>query len=285
MTRLPPERRRFGMVFQHYALFPHMTVGRERRLRPRRPGAPPADASARVAEMLAADGPRGLREAPRDGDLRRPAAARGARPRARARRRGCCCSTSRSRTSTRRCARRRAGSSSARSARIGITTLFVTHEQEEAFELGDRVAVLNAGRLEQVGTPEELFEQPATRFVATFIGRSSVIPVRWEMGARIPKGPVWPAIAGASLGRRAPRWTSSCGRRPSRSRRGRAPTRSRARSSSGATRGARPTSASRRRRPARSRSSRRRTPPREGDRVLVVPSPAGRCRASSRETA
>jgi ABC-type Fe3+/spermidine/putrescine transport system ATPase subunit len=82
---------------------------------------------------------------------------------------------------------------------VGITTLFVTHEQEEAFALGDRVAVLNAGRLEQVGTPEELFEQPATRFVATFIGRSSVIPVRWERGARIPNGPVWQATAAASV--------------------------------------------------------------------------------------
>jgi spermidine/putrescine transport system ATP-binding protein len=83
--------------------------------------------------------------------------------------------------------------------RIGITTLFVTHEQEEAFELGDRVAVLNAGRLDQIGTPEELFEKPETRFVATFIGRSSVVPVRWEQGARLPRGPVWPAIAGAPL--------------------------------------------------------------------------------------
>ena len=76
----------------------------------------------------------------------------------------------------------------------------MTHEQEEAFELGDRVAVLNAGRLEQVGTPEELFEKPETRFVATFIGRSSVVPVVWESaGARLPHGPVWPAIPGAPV--------------------------------------------------------------------------------------
>src|SRR5262249_8529354 len=78
---------------------------------------------------------------------------------------------------------------------IGITTLFVTHEQEEAFELGDRVAVLSDGRLEQIGTPEELLDRPATRFVATFIGRSSVVPVRWEGGARIAGGPLWPARA------------------------------------------------------------------------------------------
>jgi ABC-type Fe3+/spermidine/putrescine transport system ATPase subunit len=85
--------------------------------------------------------------------------------------------------------------------RVGITTLFVTHEQEEAFELGDRVAVLHEGRLEQVGSPEELFEQPATRFVATFIGRSSVLPAVWEAGrgGRISGGPVWPAVAAAGV--------------------------------------------------------------------------------------
>src|SRR5262249_17494113 len=85
--------------------------------------------------------------------------------------------------------------------RVGITTLFVTHEQEEAFELGDRIAVLHEGRLEQVGVPEELFEQPATPFGATFIGRSSVLPATWEggRGARIADGPVWPATAGPSV--------------------------------------------------------------------------------------
>jgi ABC-type Fe3+/spermidine/putrescine transport system ATPase subunit len=58
--------------------------------------------------------------------------------------------------------------------RVGITTLFVTHEQEEAFDLGDRVAVLNGGRLEQLGTPDELYERPASLFVATFVGRANV---------------------------------------------------------------------------------------------------------------
>jgi len=58
--------------------------------------------------------------------------------------------------------------------RLGITTLFVTHEQEEAFELGDRIAVLHAGSLEQIGTAEELYERPATLFVAGFVGRANV---------------------------------------------------------------------------------------------------------------
>jgi ABC-type Fe3+/spermidine/putrescine transport system ATPase subunit len=59
--------------------------------------------------------------------------------------------------------------------RLGITTILVTHEQEEAFDLGDRVGVLREGRLEQVATPRELYESPATSFVATFVGRAAVL--------------------------------------------------------------------------------------------------------------
>ncbi|MGH7522314.1 MAG: ABC transporter ATP-binding protein, partial [Gemmatimonadales bacterium] len=58
--------------------------------------------------------------------------------------------------------------------RVGTTTVFVTHEQEEAFDLGDRIAVINAGHLEQTGPPDELYETPANLFVATFVGRANV---------------------------------------------------------------------------------------------------------------
>ena len=84
--------------------------------------------------------------------------------------------------------------------RIGITTLFVTHEQEEAFDLGDRVAVLSGGRLEQVGVPEELYARAATRFVAGFVGRSSALPAVWRAGrAELAPGVAWPAEAGEPL--------------------------------------------------------------------------------------
>ena len=55
--------------------------------------------------------------------------------------------------------------------RLGITTVFVTHDQGEALVMSDRVAVMNGGRIEQVGAPAEIYERPVTRFVAEFIGR------------------------------------------------------------------------------------------------------------------
>ena len=92
--------------------------------------------------------------------------------------------------------------------RVGITTVLVTHEQEEAFDLGDRVAVLRGGRLEQVGTPDELYAAPANPFVGGFVGRSSVAAGH---GARRPPngepGSPWKGWSGRSS---APPATRSC---------------------------------------------------------------------------
>ncbi len=66
--------------------------------------------------------------------------------------------------------------------RTGHTTVFVTHDQDEALELADRVAVLNKGRIEQIGTPDEIYDAPATPFVAGFIGETNALPVRVESG-------------------------------------------------------------------------------------------------------
>ena len=60
--------------------------------------------------------------------------------------------------------------------KLGITTIFVTHDQEEALLMSDRIAVMNGGRIEQCAAPTTLYKQPATRFVASFIGRGSFIP-------------------------------------------------------------------------------------------------------------
>jgi sulfate transport system ATP-binding protein len=66
--------------------------------------------------------------------------------------------------------------------RTGHTTVFVTHDQEEALELADRVAVLNNGRIEQVGTADEIYDRPKTPFVAGFIGETNALPVSVESG-------------------------------------------------------------------------------------------------------
>jgi ABC-type Fe3+/spermidine/putrescine transport system ATPase subunit len=61
--------------------------------------------------------------------------------------------------------------------RLGITSIYVTHDQEEAFSIADLVAIMNRGRLVQLGTPRELYRQPADRFVAEFVGLSNIVPV------------------------------------------------------------------------------------------------------------
>jgi ABC-type Fe3+/spermidine/putrescine transport system ATPase subunit len=187
------------MVFQSYALFPHMTVFENVAFGLRRRGVGPAEMRPRVERMLELVrlGPLGARH-PRElsgGQQQRVALARALviEPRVLLLDEPLSNLDPTLREKTRRELRRAIRN-------IGITTLFVTHEQEEAFELGDRVAVLCDGRLEQIGTPEELFDRPATRFVATFIGRSSVVPVRWENGAaRLAGGPLWSARAAVPL--------------------------------------------------------------------------------------
>lgn len=69
--------------------------------------------------------------------------------------------------------------------RLRIPALFITHDQEEAMELGDHIAILNRGRLEQIGTPEEVYHNPQTEFVATFLGAANVLDGGWKEGTVI----------------------------------------------------------------------------------------------------
>jgi len=168
---VPPERRRVGFVFQDYALFPHLTVAgnvgygvRDHRAR-----------AERVAQTLALVGLEGLGDRyPHElsgGQQQRVALARALAPgpsivlldepfsnldadlRARVR------------TEVRGILRA-----------AGATAIFVTHDQDEALEIADRVAVMREGRIEQLGRPEEIYHTPATRFVADFVGEAWFLP-------------------------------------------------------------------------------------------------------------
>ena len=196
-----PEQRRFGMVFQHYALFPHLDVGENVVFGLESLGVSPADATRRVSEALALVDLAGF-ERRRIGELsggqqQRVALARALAPEPRVLLLDEPLSNldpalrERTRRELRSLIRR-----------VGITTVIVTHEQDDAFDLGDEVAVLRDGRLEQVGAPETLYRAPATPFVGTFIGRSSwlagtttgegtvlVEGVRWRLGAPTARDP------------------------------------------------------------------------------------------------
>lgn len=84
--------------------------------------------------------------------------------------------------------------------RLGLTSIFVTHDQEEAMTLADRIAVMNRGAIEQIGPPREIYDRPATLFVAGFIGTMNLLPAYRE-GDRIVAGPIELAIPGAPSGK------------------------------------------------------------------------------------
>jgi ABC-type Fe3+/spermidine/putrescine transport system ATPase subunit len=206
VTRLAPAARRCGMVFQHYALFPHLDVGENVAFGLESLGVRGDELGRRVAAALSLvdlDGLERRRIAQLSGGLQqRVAVARALAPEPRVLLLDEPLSnldpTLRERT-------RRELRDVIR--RVGITTVLVTHEQEEAFDLGDRVAVLKAGRLEQVGTPDELYARPASPFVARFVGRASELQgriiERSERGASVEiEGCVWtvPADAGVQNG-------------------------------------------------------------------------------------
>lgn len=170
ITNMPPRRRPLGMVFQSYALFPHLSV--EDNIAFGLHGQPAAMRRERVDELLRLVRLEGLGARAVDqisgGQQQRVALARAMAPNP---------SMllldeplSNLDPSLREATRDQL---LAIIHRVGITTILVTHEQEEAFALGDRVAVLHGGRLEQVGGPVDLYRRPSTAFVAGFIGRAN----------------------------------------------------------------------------------------------------------------
>ena len=181
VSDVPTNKRDIGMVFQSYSLFPHLTVQANTEFGLAMRKVPAAEARKRAAESLEMVGlghlaaryphelsggqqqrvalARALVTSPRVLLLDEPLSALDAQVRVQLR------------VEIRRI-----------QAELGITTVFVTHDQEEALAISDRVAVMNVGRIEQIGTPEELYLTPATPAVAAFVGLSSLVRAHVSAG-------------------------------------------------------------------------------------------------------
>jgi putative spermidine/putrescine transport system ATP-binding protein len=175
VTDQPTNKRDMGMVFQSYSLFPHLTAGEnvEFGLRMRR--VPAQERRRRATESLAMVGldDYGSRYAHElsGGQQQRVALARAlvTEPRVLLLDEPLSALDAKVRVQLREEIRRI-------QTQLGITTFFVTHDQEEALAVADRVAVMQAGSIEQIGAPEELYQSPATAFVAEFVGLSNRLP-------------------------------------------------------------------------------------------------------------
>jgi putative spermidine/putrescine transport system ATP-binding protein len=177
ITAVPPERRNFGIVFQSYALFPHMSVRQNVTypLAVRRIHGKHRDAL--VDDVLALVGLEGLGH-------RRPAQLSGGQQQRVALARALVYKPSMLLLDEplgaldRALRERMQVELSKLHKRVGVTFLYVTHDQDEALTMSDRVVVLNDGRVEQIGTPEQIYARPVSRFVAGFVGKANLLPGR-----------------------------------------------------------------------------------------------------------
>jgi putative spermidine/putrescine transport system ATP-binding protein len=192
ITRVPPHKRNAGMVFQSYALFPHLTVAENIAFGLRRRGVGRAEIAERVAKMVALLQLDGLEQRlPRQlsgGQQQRVAVGRALviNPAVLLLDEPFSNLDALLRDSTRIEMRRL-------QTTLGLTTLFVTHDQAEAMAISDRIAVMHQGRIEQIGTPREIYDRPATRFVAGFIGRANIFDATEEAGLRLAPAEAGPA--------------------------------------------------------------------------------------------
>jgi putative spermidine/putrescine transport system ATP-binding protein len=204
VTGLRPNQRNIGMVFQAYALFPNMTVAQNIGFGLKVAGRPKAEIDARVDEMLGLIklGDFGSRYPYQlsGGQQQRVALARALAPKPRLLLLDEPLSAldAKVRVSLRDEIR-------AIQRELGITTIFVTHDQEEAMSMSDRIVVMNAGRADQVGAPFEVYNRPATRFVAGFVGTLNVLDATVKDAAtgQVEIGGVPVALARAIAGAKA----------------------------------------------------------------------------------
>jgi iron(III) transport system ATP-binding protein len=181
VTGLPPWSRNVGMVFQSYALWPHMTVAKNVAFGLERRRVPRADVTRRVRAALDLVGLGALAD-------RRPAQLSGGQQQRVALARTLVIEPdvllldeplsnldAKLRVEMR-------SELKALQRKLGITAIYVTHDQEEANAVADRIAVLDQGRIQQIGPPTDLYDHPANRFVATFLGTANLIEGRIESG-------------------------------------------------------------------------------------------------------
>jgi putative spermidine/putrescine transport system ATP-binding protein len=174
VTRLAPDKRNTGMVFQRYALFPHMTVAQNVAFGLEMRRVPKTERDTRIREALDMVRLSSLAERyPRQlsgGQQQRVAVARALaiRPDVFLLDEPLSNLDAKLRIEVREEIR-------ALQQRLGLTTIFVTHDQEEALAMADRVAVMHDGRVQQIGSADELYERPANPFVASFLGRMNFL--------------------------------------------------------------------------------------------------------------
>jgi iron(III) transport system ATP-binding protein len=180
VSALPPAKRDFGIVFQSYALFPNLNVGDNvgyglvnRRM-------PRADIAFKVEALLDLVGlPGSVRKYPAQlsgGQQQRVALAR-----ALATSPGLLLLDEPLSALDARVRLRLRHEIKALQRRLGVTTIMVTHDQEEALTMADRIVVMNHGTIEQVGPPQEIYRRPTTSFVADFVGSMNFLPGRLAM--------------------------------------------------------------------------------------------------------
>ena len=187
MIATPPHKRDIGMVFQNYALFPHMTVAQNIAFPLRYRGITGSDAAAKVASALSlvrlqGYGERRISELS-GGQKQRVALARALvfNPRI--------LLMDEPLSALDKKLRERCRSSSARLQRaLGITTIDVTHDQREALTMSDRIAVMNDGAILQVGSPADIYERPNSFFVADFVGDAHFLKARLDAPERAQVG-------------------------------------------------------------------------------------------------
>ncbi|MBO0719007.1 MAG: ABC transporter ATP-binding protein [Rhizobiales bacterium] len=200
VTAVPIERRNVGMVFQSYALFPNMDVAENIGYGLKIRGVDRAERSARIAELVALTGIEGLEHRRIDqlsgGQRQRVALARAVAVRPSV------LLLDEPLTALDAALRDRLRGELDRLLRtLGITTVYVTHDQSEAMALGDRIVVMRNGAIAQIGTPRDIYFVPKSRFVAEFVGAANIVEATYNDGSLLLPGGKLAAsgVSGANL--------------------------------------------------------------------------------------